>query len=267
VLWGSSFVFIKLSVTNISPFAYTFTRTLLASLALLPFVIHKSARGVLDVTSLRHGLVVGFAYATGLVLQGAGTAYIDPSMSAFITGLSTIHVHFYAAALKKTYSRLDLASLIAAMTGLYVLTSPTGGFTTGVVLVFTSTFMWALQIILISRYSYSSITEFLFGTFLAGLVYAPHAVFLGVEMTMSDWVYIAYLALACSIGATLFQVLGQRHVSESTAAIIFLLEPVFATFFSVLSGLEELTLQKSVGGGLILFSLYLSTRAEFRKHK
>jgi len=266
LLWGTSFAFIKLSVGLINPLTYTFTRTTLASLILLPIILYRVlARGI-DYKSLWYGFIVGLTYSTGLALQGAGTAYIEPSMSAFITGLATIHVHLYSALIKKKYSRLDLAALVSAIIGLYVLTTPSGGLGLGGVLIFAGSIMWALQIILISRYGYSSIVEFLFGTFIASVLYGQPSLLAGLNLTLEAWIYISYLAIACSIGATLFQVLGQRYISESTAAIVFLLEPVFATIFSILIGIEYITMYKVVGGGLILLSLYISTIAELKSH-
>ncbi len=265
-LWGTSFAFIKLSVGLISPFTYTFTRTLIASLVLLPLILFKLLNRKLYYKSLRNGFIVGLTYSTGLVLQGAGTVYIEPSMSAFITGLATIHVHLYSAFIKKKYSWLDLVALVSAITGLYVLTSPTGGLGIGGLLVFAGTIMWALQIILISKYGFSSMLEFLFGMFIAGSLYGPPAFLTGLDLTIEAWLYIIYLAIACSIGATFFQVLGQRYISETTAAIVFLLEPVFATIFSVLMGLEYITIYKIVGGGLITLSLFISTIAELKLH-
>jgi drug/metabolite transporter (DMT)-like permease len=187
-------------------------------------------------------------------------------MSAFITGLATIHVHLYSALIKKKYFWLDLAALVSAIIGLYVLTSPSGGMGLGGVLVFAGSIMWALQIVLISRYGYSSIVEFLFDTFIAGVLYGPPALLAGLNLTLEAWIYISYLAIACSIGTALFQVLGQRYISESTAAIVFLLEPVFATIFSILMGIEYITVYKVVGGGLILLSLYISTISELKSH-
>ena len=263
-LWGTSFAFIKLSVGVVSPYAYVFTRTLLASIMLLPLVALKALSGSIDYTSLKRGFIVGLTYSTGLVLQGAGTAYIDPSTSAFITGLSTLHVHLYSSLIKRRYSWIDGVALFVALLGLYTISTPSGGLGVGELLVLAGTFMWALQVILISQYSYSSMLEFLFGTFLAGTIYGVATTFTGLHMTTETWLYIAYLALVCSIGATFFQVLGQRYVSEATAAIVFLLEPVFATIFSVTMGLETVTTYKVVGGALILSSLYLALYSELK---
>jgi len=125
--------------------------------------------------------------------------------------------------------------------------------------------LWAAEIILVSSYSRSSMTELLFGAFVAGAVYGVPLINRGVEMDLETLTYMIYLALACSILATFLQVYGQRYISEKTAAIIFLLEPVFATIFSMTAGLETVDLHKMVGGGLITASLYFSASSEFRR--
>jgi drug/metabolite transporter (DMT)-like permease len=150
LVWGTSFAFIKLTSIMIDPFTYTSTRTLIATATLLPVLITKKVRGGVDTTSYKRGFKTGLAYSTGLLLQAAGTAYTTPSVSAFVTGLSSVHVHFYAATVLRSYSLVDLVSLISAITGLYVLTRPTGGFAIGEFLVLASTVFWAIQIILVS---------------------------------------------------------------------------------------------------------------------
>jgi drug/metabolite transporter (DMT)-like permease len=264
LVWGSSFALIKLSVSEIDPFTYTATRTLIATATLLPILVTKKMRGGVDTTSFKRGFKTGLAYSTGLLLQAAGTAYTTPSVSAFVTGLSSVHVHFYAATVLRSYSLVDLVSLILAITGLYVLTRPTGGFAIGEFLVLASTVFWAIQIILVSKYSNSSLLEFLTGVFTAGALYMPLALVMRPMLTGEVLVYLAYLALACSIIATLLQVLGQRYISATTASLIFLLEPVFATLFSVLLRLEDIDLYKVTGGALILISLYTTTLAELK---
>lgn len=264
LIWGTSFAFIKLSMAEIDPFTYTATRTLIALLALLPLLVVKHLRGGVDSASFKRGFITGLAYSTGLCLQAAGTAYTTPSISAFVTGLSSVHVHFYTAVVLRVYSLLDFSALLLAIAGLYVLTRPTGGFGLGELLVLASTVFWALQILLVAKYSRSSLLEFLAGNFASGVLYAPLALLRGPSLTREVLAYLAYLALACSILATLFQVLGQRYVSATTASLIFLLEPVFATLFSVLMGLEDVDLYKATGGALILVSLYTTTLAELK---
>lgn len=267
ILWGTSFAFIKLSMDEVDPFTYTFMRTLFAVSALAPLLVFKMTRSSLDRESFKRGFVTGLAYTAGLCLQAAGTAYTDPSTSAFVTGLSTIHVHAYAGILAKRYSKLDFLSLVLAVLGLYILTKPTGGFGYGETLVFVATFAWAAQIVLIAKFRGSSMLEFLAGNFAAGLLYVPGYLVYNRSLTREAIFYLLYLAIVCSIGATFFQVLGQRYVSPETSALVFLLEPIFALVFSVLMNLESIELHKLLGGGLIVLSLYSATISEFKYKK
>ncbi|WP_148222834.1 DMT family transporter [Desulfurococcus mucosus] len=262
VLWGSSFPFIKLSVMDIEPLTYAATRSLVAILLLTPLLLAKATRGVIHTGSLYRGVIIGVAYLLGLYLQAAGTVYTTPSISAFITGLNSVHVHVYIALVKKSYSVMDGVALLLAVSGLYVLTSPSGGLTIGVLLVFLGSIAWAAQILLVSRFNSSSIMELLYGMFLPGALMYPLVSASTEGVSLRVLVYIAYLAAACTVGATFLQVWGQRYVSPLTAALIFLLEPVFALFFSLIMGLEEPEPYKLVGGGLIVASTYLASATE-----
>jgi len=265
VLWGSSFSFIKLSVTDISPLAYTSLRSLIAVLALTPLLFLKKMKGGIEWGSLFKGVVIGIAYFLGLYLQAAGTVYTTPSISAFVTGLNSVHVHLYVALVERNYGLIDGVALALAVLGLYLLTSPEGGFTAGVLLVFMGSIAWAAQILLVSKYGSSSTLEVLYGMFLPGALTSPGLLLTGTSLPGRVLLYLAYLAIVCSVLATFFQVVGQRYVSPLVAALIFLLEPVFALVFSLLMGLERLELYKLVGGGLIVLATYLVTMIEVRK--
>lgn len=269
ILWGTSFVFIKLSVEQLSGISYTGLRSLLSVLALTPILVIKRRGGKLDSGSLRHGIATGLFYALGLLLQGEGTKYTTPSISAFVTGLNTLHVHVFYALRGGGYGLLDALSLLLAITGLYILTSPAGKATLGIALVFLGSIMWASQIILISKYSRgSSALEFLYGMFLPGALLSPYALIAERGAINAEAIlYIAYLSIACSLLASYFQVRGQALISAVTAAIIFLLEPVFALLFSVLLRMEGLELFKVIGGSLIVLSTYLSLFAEIRSRR
>ena len=75
LLWGTSFPMIKLIVSEISSFTYTWFRSLLAILILSPYVVFMFFKKNLDRKTVRGGLFAGLAYALGLWLQGWGTSY------------------------------------------------------------------------------------------------------------------------------------------------------------------------------------------------
>lgn len=266
ILWGSSFVFIKLSVEQLSGASYTGLRSLFSVAALTPFLLNRVRKGELDRGSLKWGMATGVFYALGLLLQGEGTKYTTPSISAFVTGLNTLHVHVFYAFYKGGYGWLDALSLLLAISGLYILTSPAGEASLGIVLVFIGSIMWALQIIMVSKYSGgSSALEFLYGMMLPGALLSPYALIAEAYMINPEVaLYLAYLSITCSLLASLFQIKGQARISAVTAAIIFLLEPAFALVFSVLLRMEGLEMFKVVGGSLIVLSTYLSLASEIR---
>jgi drug/metabolite transporter (DMT)-like permease len=268
ILWGTSFSFIKLSVEEISGFSYTFYRGLISILILTILLAAKHARQGIDAKSFIKGLYTGVAYTTGLLLQGLGTQYVTPSTSAFITGLNTVHVHLYAGFLARKYGLTHAVSLVLAISGLYILTSPQNSGGLGEILVFMGSISWAAQIILVSKFSDSSMLEYLYGMFTPTLFLAPYVFIVenGGELSLNAIAYLAYLAVACSLGATYFQVKGQKYVTASSAAIIFLLEPVFALIFSLVMGLEDLVLYKLVGGVLIVLATYITTIGELKEY-
>jgi len=268
VLWGTSFSFIKLSVGVMSSLEYTSYRCLIATTILAPAVLVKAVRGEFSRGDYLRGLAIGVAYALGLLLQGEGTRYTTPSISAFLTALNSINVHLYVALVEKRYHWLDALALLLAVSGLYAISMPSGGLGVGELLILLGSVAWAAQIILVSKYGRGGIVEILAGTFTPGALLSPlAAAVFGNTMNLAALAYLAYLAVICSIGATFLQVLGQRRVSPLAAAVIFLLEPVFATLFSLAMGLEELTLHKAVGGGLIVASTYIATYSEIRYAK
>lgn len=258
LIWGSSFIFIKLSVTDVSAASYTAVRSLISLGILLPFLLHRYVVGLFDKTSFSHGLIIGVSYALGLYLQADGTRYVSPSTSAFITGLNTLHVHLYYATIKKSYNLFDALSLSLAVSGLYMLTGPTGELNTGALMVFLGSIAWGAQIILVSKYSRGSMLETLAGMFLVGTLIFPLVIVAGGDELNSEvLIYLSYLAIFCSVAASFFQVLAQRYISAKSAATIYLLEPVFALLFSLIAGIEGLNPHKLIGGGLILVATYL----------
>src|SRR5271157_5240742 len=74
------------------------------------------------------------------------------------------------------------------------------------------------------------------------------------------WAVILWMGIAVTTFPFMFQNFGQRHQSSTRVAVIFTLEPVFATLFGVLLGGEQLAFQLAVGGGLILFANVIATR-------
>ncbi len=262
LLWGSSFPGIKVVVDTVDPMTYVWLRSLIAALVLAPYVVLGVRRGRDLGDSVRGGLATGIAFALGLWLQGWGTRYTTASNSAFITGLNVVFVHIYVAVARRRYSWRLASSLALSIAGLYLLTSPEGGLGLGDALVLLGAIMWAAQIILIDKYRPGDPIAFTYAELVPSTLFlAPALLLYGVpRITAGVLLVITYLAVACADAAFILQAYGQRYVGPATTAMIFLLEPVFATIFSVILLHEEVTIIQIMGMAMILSALYLSMK-------
>jgi drug/metabolite transporter (DMT)-like permease len=269
VVWATSFPAIKVVSPVVGSYAYTWMRSAIAVAALLPFTIRSilsSSR-----TFLRYGLLAGISYAFGLWLQGWGTGLTTASKSAFITGLSVVFVHIYVALAERRYSLLDAAAAASSIAGLYLLTSPSsGGSLFGDILVLLGAVGWAAEIIFVSKAAGEDGSSLALTT----LILIPSTAFIAADALDGDgltrpplWalVLLAYLGLACSDGATILQVEAQKRIRPETAAVIYLLEPVFATIISHFTLGETLTLKAAAGAVLIMTAMILAVVSEWKR--
>jgi len=152
-----------------------------------------------------------------------------------------------------------------AVLGLYVLTTPSTGFNLGDLLVLAGSFMWALQIILVGRYSRGDPLIFtLFEMIPALTFFIPDAVLNGNFLINTDaLLIITYLALICSNAAFALQVFGQRYISPAVAAVVFLLEPVAASVFAYLILNEVMSPTQALGASLILISMFIASTDKY----
>ena len=262
LLWGTSFPVIKVVIADVSEFTYTWLRSLIAIAGLLPYLIYYLRRhGSLSSEAVKGGLLAGLAYALGLWLQGWGTRYTTASNSAFITGLNVVFVHLYVGAVRRSYSPYLGLALAFSVVGLYMITAPSTGFNVGDFLVLLSSVMWAAQVILVSKYCRGDPIIFtLFEMVPAVSFIIPDLISGSVGPFRYDVVLlIAYLGLVCSDAAFTLQVLGQRYVSAAVAAIIFLLEPVFAAVLAHLLISELMTVQQVIGATLIMAAMLIAS--------
>jgi len=260
-LWGSSFPAIKIVVGSIDSIGYTWWRGLLTTFFLSPYILVMYRRGRIERDTLIGGAITGVAYTLGLWLQGWGTSYTSASNSAFITALHMIWVYVYVAIITRRYSYETFTALLVALYGVYLLSRPYGGIGKGEVLVLAGSFMWALQVILVDKYSHGDPIQFTFSQISVSTSFIILDI-LDMEIekpNLLTFSVLAYLAFV-SCTAFAFQVYGQRYIKPEVAVLIYQLEPVFAAFFSVVAISETIYPQQAAGGILIITSVAIASR-------
>ncbi len=264
-IWGTSFPFIKIVVEKIGFIYYVAIRFSLASLLLLPLIAAKGCREAL-LRNFRGGVVLGLLYFCGITLQGWGMEYTSASNAAFITGLSTVLVYAIEVAMGGERFSIKLTLAVALSTvGLYLLSAtenlPIG---LGDLIVLGGAVFWALQIIAVGKYTREMDLLFLLFyenifTALGGILATPFTGFSSLNSLVETMLPLLYLAIFCTILANALQLYGQKLTSNTEAAIVYLMEPVFATLLSFILLGEALSPRQIIGAGAIICAMALSS--------
>ena len=93
-------------------------------------------------------------------------------------------------------------------------------------------------------------------SWLAGLILEPGPNWSNVPP--EGWASLAYLTVACTTLALLFQNIGQAHIPPASASLLLSLEAVFGVAFSVALGAETLVPRIIVGFVLVFAAIVVS---------
>ena len=278
IIWGTSFVVMKHSLDSFTPLyllAFRFT----AAALVLGLVFWKSWRH-LDRGYLMGGLATGTLLFLAYAFQTFGLEGTTSGKNAFLTAVYCVIVPFLNWAVSR--KRPDGWNVLAAVAcvagiGLVSLSGEGGNLTMGLgdALTLVCGFFFAAHIVVVNRYAQGR-DIFLLTT----LQFASFAVFawIGVLVTRSPlpagaftpelWGSLAYLVVAASCGALLFQNIGQKYTAPATAAVLLSLEAPFGVFFSILFDNERPTGAMFVGFVLIFIAVVCSeTKFSFLRKK
>lgn len=292
IIWGSTFVIAKDVLDYWPPIAYITLRFALAAVVLAAIFAKQLTQARLP--EWRAGATLGVLIGTGFALQAVGQVYTTPAKSAFITGLTTPLVPFVAFALLKVRPNLEnlLGVTLASIGGALIL-APTGagGVNTGDLLTLCCTILFAAHIALMSVYARRidtrqltvlQITTAAVVFIIIWFIFKACAA-LGSHDSLPEIVaresaplvwsgrvvgQIIYLAVVATVATFLLWTWGQARMSATHAAVIFSLEPVFATVFAVaVRGRGQWTGGRaSVGAMLILAGVIISELRLTRNH-
>ena len=216
------------------------------------------------------GALLGATFFAGFLPQTVGLAYTTPALSAFFTGLACGWAPLFGWLLFRTpVARLTMLGLGVALTGMVVLVE--GGWTLGFGegLSIASSLAFGAQILVLDRlarrFSPAHLTPgFFAGTALLGLIGLCVCAATGPSLTaMAGWTAtmlrrpqvlldLFLLALLPTVLSFHWMNIYQPRVPASRAALIYLLEPIFSSVFSVCLGYDSLKTPLLLGGALIL---------------
>jgi drug/metabolite transporter (DMT)-like permease len=261
--WGSTFFLIKDLLDRVPTLDFLAVRFTIAGLVML-LLAHRSVLG-LPRESLRRAVVVGAIYGVAQILQTAGLAHTSASVSGFITGMYVVCTPLLASVLLRTrITGTTWAAVALATVGLGVLTldlpmNGGGSVGYGEALTFVAAMLYALHIVALGAWSTArdalgmSVVQLLVIAAICLVATAPDGVVLPDRGR--DWAAVVYMALVAGALGLVAQTWAQSQLSPTRTAIIMSMEPVFAAFFAVLLGGEDVGLRMFCGGAMVLAAM------------
>ena len=256
--WGSTFFMIKDLLDRVPTLDFLAVRFGIASLALL--VVAPKSLGRLSPVVRRHAVVLGLLYGVAQILQTAGLAHTAASISGFVTGLYVVCTPLLAAAILRTrIPPVTWAAVALATVGLGVLALNGFSIGYGEVITLASAVLYALHIVGLGAWSTAqdavgmTILQIMVIAVVCTLATAHDGIVLPDRT--GDWLSVGYMAVVVGALGLLGQTWAQAHLPTTRSAIIMSMEPVFASFFAVWLGGEDVTTRLLLGGAMVLVAM------------
>ena len=264
LIWGVTFVILKVTVETIPPFSLAFGKFGIA-LALLLVVswnkLRHSWRACLPASAF-----LGLLLAAAFILQLWGLQRTSVSDAGFITGLSVVLVALLDLFVNKRWpSWYTLLGFMSALVGLIILSLERDFVVSiGNILVLACAIPFGLHVFYTDRYSKLFETEVLtteqmgvaaLATF-CGLIFNQETHFEPSTYAILGIIYVGIVATAL---AFFLQTWGQKQMQATNSAVLLAAEPVFSAIFAVVILSEPVTSQLVVGGALVIVGMIVSS--------
>ncbi len=277
MIWGFAFA-AQDAASEVGAFTLGFARSLIAGVFLIFVIIMFDramrterklfSRGKIDITKyeLIGGVICGTVLALASAFQQIGiNRGTDGGKAAFITALYVVVVPIYSLLLKKRAPLNVWISVGIAAVGFYLLCIK-NDLTVSLsdLLVVACSLIFPIHILAIDHFSprcdgvRMSMVQFFTAAFINLLI----ALFTerGAEVTsvFDNILPILFLGIGSSGIAYTLQIIGQKGVNPSAAAIILSLESVFGVVGTAMFLGQTLSVREYIGCGVVLIAVILS---------
>ena len=273
VIWGSAFIAQSVGMDKIGPFTFQAVRCFLAVVFLFPASALFSKgkpfwKSWADPALWRSGIICGLALFAASSLQQIGLVYTDAGKAGFLTAMYIVFVPFLGLFLGQKPGRNALLSLIPAIVGLYLLScTSVSGINKGDVLLLLCAVAFSVQILLIDRHcaGLDGLKLNCIQALVVAVLSVPWALLtetVDASLIASCWLPLGYAGVLSMGVAYTLQIVGQKRVAPSAAALLMSLESVFAALFGWLLLHETMTRAEELGCVLVFAAVIISQLPE-----
>lgn len=288
-IWGMAFVSQSKGMDYMQPFTFNGVRSLIGAFVLLIYIIiTKRAAGPKGAgkdegmvaensaridwpETLKAGLWCGLALTVASTLQQFGIKYTTVGKAGFITTLYIIFVPLAGIFFKKIVSAVVWIAAVMAAVGMYLLCMAGGAgaesfiLNIGDVMVFLCAIVFAAHIMIVDYYAPK--TD---GVIVSCIQFAVCGIVCGISALIWEQPTAAQLSdgmgtllyagvMSCGVAYTL-QIVGQKGVNPTVAALILSLESVIATVSGWIAyqigflGTDQSLTGRQIAGCVIVFA-------------
>ncbi len=277
VVWGSTYLFIKIGVAVLPPYLLGAARFTIAGAVMLGITLATGRR------IPRDPRVIGHAILVGILLLVLGNGFLNTAQQHLSTGLAALLLttvpmwNTLIAMLGRQHERLapiGWVGLIVGLAGVAVLVKPFEAIESswfGVIVVLLAAFSWSLGTVHARRRlaHVDALTVSAIENGVAGpLMFGVHLVIeRGQPVVWNEqaWVAILYLAFVGSlVGFTAFAFIT-AHMSSSKVGTYTYVNPIVAVFLGWVVLGERITWRLAIGGATVLTGLLLVYLARVRE--
>ena len=255
VSWGGSFVVAKDLVDRFDPLSVLAIRFVFGTAVL--WALRPRAVAQLPAASRRHAVVIGVLLGAAQVPHYFGVRESTASAAAFLIGTYVVMTPIVDWLLYRVrVTRTTVGGTLLALAGLGLFAAGGTVSALGLVLCLSAAVLYAVQISTLGAWvPATNLWGFTTVTMVAiTVVVTVPALVRGLEVPTAptDWLRMLYLALVAGVLGVALQGWAQRHIAATQAAVILVLEPVWATGLAVAFIGEPLTTQLLLGGSVLL---------------
>jgi drug/metabolite transporter (DMT)-like permease len=251
-IWGWTFVLVKDAVTQYPTLPFLQIRFALAALV-MAVVVHRLPTR----REWKLGLIVGAALAGGYLTQTVGLAITSPGNAGLITGMVVVFTPLIGRIFGAPIRWWTWLATAVSLAGIVLLAGGLSGLNVGDVLVLVCAVLFALQLVLLGRWS-------------PGLRAAPLAMVQMIACAVlfsaggswslrppstSVWIALAITGVFASALAFYVQTLAQKHIDPNRVALIFTLEPAWALVAAFVLAGQRFGLEQALGAALMLTAI------------
>lgn len=279
IIWGSSFIAIKVGVTHVDPVLFALVRYGFASMAVLPLIFLFKE---FDWRVMRNPLIWGLALlnAIAMNLQNIGMTMTTVTNTVLLIDINVVYIAVLAAfVLKERLTPKIMAGLLLGIVGVIIIStngdisSVGGGTFTGNIFVLVAGLIWSVYVVYLTK-TLQSGTSLVSATMvlilLTTVFMVPFTLAFAKDWTMdtTGWEMAAYTGIFCTTIAFTLYSYGLKGLGATITSVILLLEIVFGMLFAIILLDEIPTIITAIGGAFILLAvIVISFRWKKEKEK